>query len=208
MVIPSMAATKKRRLGSARPSLGAAAWVDAAVGALVRGGLGAVAIEPLAASLGVTKGSFYWHFEDRAGLVRALLERWESEGTLGVITRLDAVADPAARLRKLFAVSLDDVTHLRAEASLSAAATAGDAVVAPVVQRVMRRRLAYLTSLYEALGVEPDEAARMGLVAYGAYLGGVQLAAHGLLGAPLAKQIETMQRMLVPKMPRVGRRRS
>lgn len=181
--------------------------MDAAVAALVRGGLGAVAVEPLAASLGVTKGSFYWHFADRADLVRALLERWESEGTLGIITRLDELADPAERLRRLFAISLDDVAHLRAEASLSAAATAGDAVVLPVVQRVMRRRLAYLTSLYEALGVEPDEAARMGLVAYSAYLGAVALAAQGMLGAPLDQQVETMQRMLSPPRGRGARAR-
>ena len=201
MVLFAMTATTKRDAARQRSLLGRDQWIGAAVDALIRGGLSAVAVEPLAVSLGVTKGSFYWHFENRDALIAALLEQWELLGTERIIAELDAVADPAARLRALLQVSLRDVSHLRAEASLSAAARAGDPLVAPVVERVMRRRLAYTAQLYTALGVGRAEAARMAVVAYGAYLGGVQLAAQGLLGTgerALRSQIATFQTMLMP----------
>ena len=44
-------------------------WVEAARSAMVEGGIDAVAVEPLARRLGVTKGSFYWHFKDRRALL-------------------------------------------------------------------------------------------------------------------------------------------
>lgn len=198
-------ATAKSRAPAERPVLGREQWVAAAVDALVRGGLAAVAIEPLAAALGVTKGSFYWHFENRAALVAALVARWELLGTDEIIARLDAIADPRRRLTALLEISFDDVVRLRAEASLSAAAAAGDPVVGPVVARVMRRRLEYTTRVYEALGVGNAEAARMAVVAYGAYLGSVQLAAQGLLpGGDRAqnRQVATLRAMLLPRSGR------
>jgi AcrR family transcriptional regulator len=38
-----------------------------------------VRVEKLARSLRVTKGSFYWHFRDRADLLELLLREWENE---------------------------------------------------------------------------------------------------------------------------------
>lgn len=43
-------------------------WLEAARNAFISGGIGSVKVEPLAASLGVTAGSFYWHFENRESL--------------------------------------------------------------------------------------------------------------------------------------------
>jgi len=54
-------------------------WLRAARLALLRGGVEAVRVEKLARSLGVTKGSFYWHFKDRDELLELLLREWESE---------------------------------------------------------------------------------------------------------------------------------
>ena len=47
--------------------------------ALLRGGVEAVRVEKLARALGVTKGSFYWHFTDRTELLESLLREWENE---------------------------------------------------------------------------------------------------------------------------------
>ena len=46
----------------------------AAFRALARGGVDSIAVEPIAAELGATKGSFYWHFKNRDSLVAALDE--------------------------------------------------------------------------------------------------------------------------------------
>ena len=88
------------------------AWVNAAYGTFLTDGLAAVRVEPLARSLGATKGSFYWHFADRAELVRAVVDRWEAERTDATIALAQAGGDartargvvhrrrpPAARLR-------------------------------------------------------------------------------------------------------------
>ena len=147
----------------------------------------------------MTKGSFYWHFKNRDALVGALVARWEELGTDQVIARLDEIEGAEERLNALLATCFDDVARIRAEASLSAAAAAGDATVAVVVARVMRRRLDYTARIYVDLGVGPAEAKRMAVVAYGAYLGAVQLAAQGLLVSgerALAAQRATLQRML------------
>jgi len=77
-------------------------WVGAALEAIATGGLVAVAVEPVAARLGATKGSFYWHFANRDELVVAALLAWEQRDTIDVIAELEAIPVPAVRLRTLF----------------------------------------------------------------------------------------------------------
>jgi AcrR family transcriptional regulator len=52
-------------------------WIQAAKTRLAREGIDAVRIEVLCRDLGVSKGSFYWHFRDREDLLHALLSQWE-----------------------------------------------------------------------------------------------------------------------------------
>ena len=52
-------------------------WAQAALDLIAEQGVAAVAVEPLARRLRVTKGSFYWHFPSRDALLQAALERWE-----------------------------------------------------------------------------------------------------------------------------------
>lgn len=85
----------------AKETLGREAWVEAAMQALARGGIDSVRIEALARRLGVTKGSFYWHFRNRADLHGAMLEIWRSEIVIGIINRLRAVPDPLDRFRQM-----------------------------------------------------------------------------------------------------------
>ena len=64
-------------------------WIEEALRLLADGGPDAVRIEPLAKSLGVTRGGFYWHFEDRAALLREMLDTWERAATDEVIERVE-----------------------------------------------------------------------------------------------------------------------
>ena len=57
-----------------RQSLSAENWIEAALDVISEGGVESVAVEPLARRLGVTKGSFYWHFPNRDALVGRALE--------------------------------------------------------------------------------------------------------------------------------------
>jgi AcrR family transcriptional regulator len=59
--------------------LDAQAWIAAGFDALADAGIDAVRVEPLAKSLAITKGSFYWHFADMAAYRQALIESWAQD---------------------------------------------------------------------------------------------------------------------------------
>ena len=88
--------------GTRNSRLSADDWAQAALDLVAEQGVSAVAVEPLARRLGVTKGSFYWHFPSRDALLQAALERWEANEQESVFGSLEAVPDPAERLRALF----------------------------------------------------------------------------------------------------------
>ena len=85
-----------------RGRLSAEDWAQAALDLIAEQGVAAVAVEPLARRLGVTTGSFYWHFPSRDALLQAALERWEKVEQEQVFGQLEAIADPRERLRALF----------------------------------------------------------------------------------------------------------
>jgi AcrR family transcriptional regulator len=152
----------------ARP-LSAADWVQAAMAAIVEGGVAAVAVEPLALRLGATKGSFYHHFPNRDALIGAAMEDWERAQTEAVIERLELIADPAARLRAVMAAALADRAGGIRDAALLA--SAGHPLIGPVVERVTGRRLGYMTEMYLGLGYAAPAARRRALLLYSSYLG-------------------------------------
>ncbi|TQM06179.1 TetR/AcrR family transcriptional regulator [Pseudonocardia kunmingensis] len=160
-----------------RKRLAARDWTAAALAALARGGIAAVAVEPIAASLGATKGSFYWHFSNRDALLEAALAEWERIDTEEVIALVEAEPDVRRRLRLLLTVAVgghDGSPGERVELALQP--TANHPLVAPVLARVSARRLDYLTAQFTALGFPPAQARQRSLLAYTAYLGHAQLA--------------------------------
>lgn len=161
------------RTTGTRRRLTAQDWADAALAAMGEGGLAAVAVEPLAARLGTTKGSFYWHFANRDALIEAALARWEEVATEAVITKMEAETDPERKLRGL----LDRTTGAAGADPLemSLLATAADPRVAAALARVTERRIGYVAALFAELGCSETEARRRGLLAYSAYLGHSQL---------------------------------
>ena len=78
------------------------AWCLAALERIAAGGTSSVSVEGLARELGVTKGSFYWHFSDRAALIEAALEHWAEIATHRLITELSGIDNPLERLSALF----------------------------------------------------------------------------------------------------------
>jgi AcrR family transcriptional regulator len=180
--------------GQGRKRLSASDWADAALAAIGERGLAAVAVEPLAARLGTTKGSFYWHFTNRDALIEAALARWEEICTEEIITAMECEPDPERRLRTLFAQVTASAADDPLEVSLLA--TADHPQVAAVLARVTERRVGYVAHLFEELGFPPDQARQRGLLAYTSYLGHTQLS-HAVpqtlpVGAERADYLESV----------------
>jgi AcrR family transcriptional regulator len=150
-------------------------WTSAALGAIADGGLAAVAVEPLAARLGATKGSFYWHFENRDALLEAAISRWEQETTTDVVAEITGTDDaPASQFRRLVASVIERAEQDRVGPALLASAVHPS--VGPALERVTAARLNLIATVLQRLGFPPSGARRRALLAYSAYLGHGQLA--------------------------------
>lgn len=156
-----------------KPQLTAEDWADAALDAMADGGLDAVAVEPLARKLGVTKGSFYWHFANRSALVRAAVERWAQIETESIIERARGVTDARKRIQTVFKAA--NGTERAGRLYLALAAASRDPLVAEFASRVSQRRLEFLTECYQALGLSSREARKWASFAYSTFLGTLQL---------------------------------
>jgi AcrR family transcriptional regulator len=151
-------------------------WITAALDAIADGGLAAVGVEPLAARLGATKGSFYWHFENRDALLEAAIRRWEKETTTDVVADITSAAHdaPASQFRRLAVSVIERAEQDRVGPALLA--SAAHPAVAPALERVTAARLNLIATVLRRLGFPPAEARRRALLAYSAYLGHGQLA--------------------------------
>lgn len=165
-----------------RDGLGEAKWIAAALDLLARKGVAAVRVEPLAASLGVTKGSFYWHFSGRQALLDAVLAAWEARATAAVIARVEGAARrPSERLPRLVTL----IARSRKAPAVEQAIRAWGAVdvrARRVLARVDARRIAYVRGLLRAEGLAGDVARRRAQLLYLAVIGEFTWVSHG--GAP------------------------
>ncbi|MEM7158626.1 MAG: TetR/AcrR family transcriptional regulator [Myxococcota bacterium] len=155
-------------------------WLKAAFAALCESGVQQVRINPLCARLGVTKGSFYWHFESRAALLAAMLEGWEQRGTEAIIERVDgADGDATDHLRLLVrTVFAEDPEVDGIEAGIRAWA-AHDPMAAEAVARVDARRLDYVRDLLRATGLSRAVAAHRSALLYRTLIGEFTWRSHG-----------------------------
>ena len=136
-------------------------------------GVQALAIEPLARRMGVTKGSFYWHFSGREALLDQALARWEEHDSRNLNKSLGDISDPRDRLVSFFRrVGKEKLTH---EVYSELCAAAGHRQVEPVLERVAERRMEHLAAAFEELGMARDEARYRARLTYSVYLGFLQL---------------------------------
>ena len=148
-------------------------WAQAALDLIAEQGVAAVAVEPLARRLGVTKGSFYWHFPSRDALLQAALERWEKVEQETVFGSLEAVPDPRERLRALFQLVAHEArSHIIYSELLKAL---DHPIVRPVIGRVSQRRFDYLAASFRQAGLSRTDAQHRARLAYAAYVGFLQL---------------------------------
>ncbi|MEY2449449.1 MAG: hypothetical protein QOH79_2925 [Acidimicrobiaceae bacterium] len=157
------------------------AWVAAALKALAAGGPDAVRVEVLARTLGVTKGGFYWHFDDRQALLDEMLGTWERVLIDEVIERVEADdGDARERLRRLFALASSNRGLLKVEIAIRDWARREKSVAARL-RRVDNRRMEYLRSLFGAFCADEDDVEARCMIAMAVFVGSPFIAAdHGV----------------------------
>ena len=155
-------------------------WIEEGLRALAAGGPDAVRIELLAQALGVTRGGFYWHFDDRRALLEEILDAWERASVDEVIARVESEeGDARAKLRRLSALAASGDQPLRTDLAVRDWARREPAV-AERLRRVDNRRVAYLRTLFGALSADADDVEARCLVFYSLWIGSHFIAAdHG-----------------------------
>lgn len=148
-------------------------WIDEGLRALAAGGPEAVRVETLARALGVTKGGFYWQFEDREALLEEMLDVWERTVTEDVIERVESDGgDARARLRRLFAIASSPQGREVRRIDLPVRDWARrDERVAARLRRVDNRRMDYMRSLFREFCSDEEEVEARCLTAFSLFIG-------------------------------------
>jgi AcrR family transcriptional regulator len=169
-------------------------WIDEGLRVLAGGGPDAVRIEPLARALGVTRGGFYWYFEDRRALLDAMLDTWERRSTEEVIDRVESQGgDPEAKAGRAGALTFSDEL-LPIDLAVRDWARR-EPPVADRLRRVDNRRIDYLRSLLAPFCADEDELEARCLIAFSVAIGHRFVAAdHG--GRSRADVLERVTRGL------------
>ena len=143
-------------------------WIEFALRTLAHEGFDALKADVLARKLGVSRGSFYWHFRDLAAFHARVIERWRQMETEAMITELERYDSGETRLEVLARRGFghDAVLEIRmrtwADHNAEAARVLGD---------IDRRRLKYMEQLLADAGIAPSVAATRAQLLYWTYLG-------------------------------------
>lgn len=172
----------KTKLGAEASRLNRDDWLDAAFKAVVDGGFDAARVLVLADRLGVTRGSFYWHFADHAELISALLARWRARETdagrdLGSELSGAAQDDLERVLDFALAHAGADLENMRFELALRGLGRR-DAAVAEMLAEVDQIRLRLFEQKFLRLTGDPKTAADLAALFYLAIVGSYQALAR------------------------------
>src|ERR1700710_3169072 len=148
--------------------LSAEDWIDQGIKALIKSGFTALKAEPLAKAIGVSRGSFYWHFKDIGAFHAAILARWREVAAEQIIANVEAASKQESPLPVLLRRTFGGKPVL--EAAVRSWAL-HDPVARTALQALDRRRLDYVASLFERSGLSPDIARARAQIFYWAFLG-------------------------------------
>jgi AcrR family transcriptional regulator len=163
-------------------------WLDQGLKTLAKSGFTALKAEPLAKAMGVSRGSFYWHFASLGRFHAAILKYWREVAAEQVIADLEAEArdDPVlSLLRRAFGARLGLEKAVRNWATF-------DSVARSAVQAIDRRRLDYIEGLLRSAGLAPATARARAQILYWAFVG-FALSDEAL---PRAKQQAVLEELL------------
>jgi AcrR family transcriptional regulator len=166
-------------------------WIDFGLRMLAREGADTLKADVLARKLGVSRGSFYWHFAELGDFHARIIARWREVATEAIIADLERYDSPARRIEALLRGALSHNTLL--EVRMRAWADTNTAA-ARALAAVDRRRKAYIERLLVAAGIAPRLAVTRTQMLYWAYLGAA-LARGKLGGTRLGNAVDELMRL-------------
>jgi len=164
------------------------AWVVAATDVLAEEGIAGLRVEVLAKRLKVTKGSFYWHFQDRRDLLVAVLQTWR-DGRIRDIVK-QTRAHPGRELEQIYhVIDVYSASRSRRGALIELAVrdwARRDPEAATIVAEVDDIRLRSARDLFLACGVPMEEASSRCMLLY-AYVFGISLMIYDKFDSDVAR---------------------
>jgi AcrR family transcriptional regulator len=171
--------------------LSAQDWLDQGLKTLAKNGFTALKADPLAKAMGVSRGSFYWHFADIAAYHTALLKHWRDIAVERIIADVEALSTGAdalpVLLRRVFSERLALENAVRTWATVDPAAKSA-------VQAIDQRRLDYVESLLKRAGLAEETARARAQILYWTFLG-FALSVQPLPKAKVEALLDEMLRM-------------
>jgi AcrR family transcriptional regulator len=166
-------------------------WIDFALKTLAREGFQALKADVLARKLGVSRGSFYWHFSELGAFHTQVIEHWRQTATEAIIADLEQYDSREQRLdvllRSAFGHSGLVEVRMRGWAEQNAEA-------ARVLSDIDRRRKAYIEQMLVVAGIMPSLAATRAQLLYWSYLGAA-LSRSKLTGRRLDRIVAELKRI-------------
>ncbi len=177
--------------------LGKKQWIDFGLKTLATQGINAVRVEPMAAELQVTKGSFYWHFKNRNALLEEILSAWKGYATNDIITNVEEQGgDATQRIRCLFTTVLEGDNRLDKEIRIWADS---DNNVQTALRQIDQRRVTYLEDLFKELGFTAIQATARARLVYHALIGQFTMDVPAIDPFKPSRQFEIIFNMLIQK---------
>lgn len=143
-------------------------WIDCGLRTLATDGASALRVGAMAGTLGVSRGSFYWHFRDFAEFRARLLASWRDRTVDQVIREFEDDPSGPRRLQRLVKRAFFGKRGLDRAIRMWAA---DEPDVAAMVAAVDASRVGYMGQLLVAAGVNPAQAQPRAAFIYWAYLG-------------------------------------
>lgn len=170
-------------------------WLEAGYALLAEHGLRALKVDRLCAQVGVTRGSFYWHFDDIGSYRAALVESWNTflERDRHSLAELDTLP-PRKRLSAMM-IGLVSPQYWMLERAMREWART-DPVAAANIRAADGRLLRSVTQAYSDYGFGPADARLRAELTFAAGIGLLHLAGSASEAQEAAQHEQFLDLML------------
>ena len=164
-------------------------WIDAAYELLVTSGVDAVKVMPMAKKLGISRTSFYWHFDDRESLLEALVKRWRDKNTTNLVSQTKTYAETITEaVLNLFDCWIDpQLFDARLDFAIRNWAQM-DASLKKILKSADQQRITAIRAMFSKFDYDPQQADTRALTVYYTQMGYIAM----MVEEPVDQRIEKM----------------